>query len=450
MAKDAFSGQIIVCCVIMAFIAAFLLREWVMANQPHPHAINGVPDAPANNGGLLARPNPGEQVFAQALRDAERAQHRLDAHLAGEDQRRAALEQMDTLIDEALRQEGLGRAHTPQQPGEFQDAPTPSNASMQHTERAGSPALQRVMSPTFERSLSPNGPASEHGELTRPLSPFTGRAEEETLDRSSRAGTPAGHGLLFGSADDSQEYRANPDKHYDIGSRARDSLASSIYSSSDDGDSVGNDMISRKHRIADPDDFGVESASDGEMEPETPATAIVGPAPAAPAGAGGRLHRARGHDHDDPLFGPDPRANVAFGADDPLAIDDDENPDDLFFEADLQGILEAVGIHGPIFVLLQNVALVALLIASLLVVAVWVPLMFGKTVAAVSWITVLCVCPFGLLILRLNASKDQCTEAPVIANQFGTAVHRPCCGLCYQYIWSEATSGTASFAILPE
>lgn len=137
-------------------------------------------------------------------------------------------------------------------------------------------------------------------------------------------------------------------------------------------------------------DFGVESASEDEFDDEPLAAPVPGPIQ-NPA------RRPRVHDFDndsdsedgdeeDDLFGRvgavDPLAPIA--ENDPAAFDGDDNPDDLFFEADLQGILEAVGIHGPIMALLQNVALVTLLIACLLVVSVWLPLMFGKTIAAVS------------------------------------------------------------------
>jgi len=399
MAKDAFSGQIIVCCVIMAFIAAFLLREWVMANQPHPHAINGAAEAPVN-GNALIRPGPGEQVLAQALRDAERGQHELDAHLAGEERRGAALEQMDHLIDEALRQNATPgtseRGTTPQLPEAHETQDPQSHSDALPTERALSPALARARSPEFGRASSPGMLAQETGNAAAPLSPFASRGADlskEDFDRTFRASSFAEHGLLFSGAEGAPDIQDRRDEQYRDRDPTPDSAASSVYSTSDDGVDAGNDMIRPKHRVADPDDLGIESASDGELEPETPAAMIIGPAAAAPAGAAGHLRRAHVHDHgndsddeddDDPLFGPDPGANVAFAPEDPLAMGEDDNPDDLFFEADLQGILEAVGIHGPVFALLQNVALVALLIASLLVVAVWVPLMFGKTVAAVS------------------------------------------------------------------
>lgn len=56
----------------------------------------------------------------------------------------------------------------------------------------------------------------------------------------------------------------------------------------------------------------------------------------------------------------------------------------IFLEADLMGILEAIGLLGPVIALIQNAALITLLMITLLAAAVWAPLMLGKTFSAVS------------------------------------------------------------------
>jgi len=85
-------------------------------------------------------------------------------------------------------------------------------------------------------------------------------------------------------------------------------------------------------------------------------------------------------EEDDDDVPPEDRLPAA----DLAAIEALDAEDDLLFEADIEGILEAVGMQGPLLALMQNVALMDLLISVLLGVAIWLPLMIGKTIAAVS------------------------------------------------------------------
>ena len=88
-------------------------------------------------------------------------------------------------------------------------------------------------------------------------------------------------------------------------------------------------------------------------------------------------------DHGHPAGQPRRPGDIA--AADLAAIDAAEVEEDvIFLEADLFGIFEAIGLLGPIIALVQNAALMTLLIITLLAAAIWAPLMLGKTISAVS------------------------------------------------------------------
>lgn len=379
MAEDAFSGQIIVCCVIVAFIAAFLLREWIMANQPHVH----VGDQAGAQAGAVQAIQPADQAQRnQVLREAlERVQAAREAHMADPgqlnehpqfawmDDLRRRLEQEENQANNERDETHSGDVHViggPAQDEDDQDLPFGHEEGAHHArpnlfltangeEGTSSGAIRR-------RAWSSEPDLGDADRATSPLGSVGPRTQAEAS--TSRA-WHASEDLSSGSTSPLTPLSASP--------------ASSP----------------RFERRMDSDDFGVESASDGELEDDEPLAApLLGPAPAPNAARrGGHAHDigndSDSEDEEEVMFGPavgggaGPAGNPA-ALDDPILFDADDNPDDLFFEADLQGILEAVGIHGPILALLQNVALVSLLISCLLVCAIWIPLMFGKTIAAVS------------------------------------------------------------------
>lgn len=370
MAEDAFSGQIIVCCVIIAFIAAFLLREWIMANQPHAHAAPEVPP-----GGAVQALQPADEAQRnQALREAlDRIQAAREAHIenpanddppqyAWMDDLRRRLEQ------ENEREVGDGQA------------PLGQNLRIggsegQGGEDEGIPFYQRATIPQ-RQPASPT--INEEGSSEGPIRRRAWSSDRDLAD-TDRAGSPFRPLHLRITADES-------------------SFSQGIYEELESSETSPLTPLSPsppptpplRRRISS-NNYGVESASEGEMDDDPLPAPVLGPVPAPNAPRrGGHAHDIGNdsdtEDEDDALFGAPgggPAGNAA-ALDDPILFDGDDNPDDLFFEADVQGILEAVGVNGPILALLQNVALVSLLISCLLVCAVWVPLMFGKTIAAVS------------------------------------------------------------------
>lgn len=249
------------------------------------------------------------------------------------------------------------------------------------------------LSPGFQRAGSAR-PYEDEGQASSRASSPTGSDEEASVGLIRRRGWVSERHSLEGLdiAGTSEDSRLSTQVSPQVNFTARRQREGSSASTSEATSPLLDAHLPRSAS----NDYGIESASEDELENEGPAAPMIGPIPAPAANPARRAARAHdlGNDSDtddddeDDLFGPvDPVAGARGaqgGQNDPVLFEGDENPDDLFFEADLQGILEAVGIQGPILALLQNVALVSLLIACLLVVAVWLPLMFGKTIAAVS------------------------------------------------------------------
>lgn len=377
MAEDAFSGQIIVCCVIIAFIAAFLLREWIMANQPHVHAAQEV----APPGGAVQALQPVDEAQRnQVLRDAlDRIQAAREAHAGepfnGEDPQHAWMGDLRRRLEQENQREHQGD----QQQAVLGPNMLFGGSEGSNGDDEGLPFGQRAATPQPQPdSLTNNGEGSSEGPTRR-----RAWSSERDFANTHREGTPYGSLPVYQEHDGSDSLQeAHEAVHDDLESGPTSPLTPL---------SPSPPSSPQLRRRISSNNYGVESASEGELEDDPLPPPMLGPVPAPNAPRrGGHAHDIGNdsdtEDEDDALFGAPgggPAGNAG-ALDDPILFDGDDNPDDLFFEADLQGILEAIGINGPILALLQNVALVSLLISCLLVCAVWVPLMFGKTIAAVS------------------------------------------------------------------
>lgn len=172
----------------------------------------------------------------------------------------------------------------------------------------------------------------------------------------------------------------------------------------------------QRQRLASSD---VPDAVDGstELVPASPVARQAGPVlPAADVRAHERHETASTYssDSEDSLEHPHPaRPNHPAGDVAPAdlaAIEAVEAEEDaILIEADLIGILEAIGILGPLVALVQNAALITLLIVTLLAAGVWAPLMLGKTIAAVG---LMLSCQMPLILLA-----DKCPAPPSTAHQ---------------------------------
>src|SRR6266498_1607927 len=64
-------------------------------------------------------------------------------------------------------------------------------------------------------------------------------------------------------------------------------------------------------------------------------------------------------------------------------IEADDEDDENVANEDLEGVLEAIGMRGSLWMLAQNSALMIVLIALCLAGSIWVPFIVGKTVLLV-------------------------------------------------------------------
>ena len=64
-------------------------------------------------------------------------------------------------------------------------------------------------------------------------------------------------------------------------------------------------------------------------------------------------------------------------------IEADEDDEENVANEDLEGVLEAIGMRGSLWMLAQNSALLIVLIALCLAGSIWVPFIVGKTVLLV-------------------------------------------------------------------
>ncbi|OZJ02188.1 hypothetical protein BZG36_05494, partial [Bifiguratus adelaidae] len=152
---DCFQGQIITCVVVIVFVAAFLLREWIIQNTPHDFddrfGIDGdLPDhALAHEEVVVPPPN-----FAQQGAMLHGFQRQLDE---------AELRQ-----DDHVRQdfEPLGQhTHTLEHDHDTDEAQT-SNAERPSTSE--SPTENKGKAPNWLASFTPNDESSEFADLEDP------------------------------------------------------------------------------------------------------------------------------------------------------------------------------------------------------------------------------------------------------------------------------------------
>lgn len=298
LARECFAGQIIVCCVVVAFVTVFLLREWVIANQPL-------------NGGNQRRVGGAEEALQPV------------PHVVPP----------PALLAEPGRQiptEGLAPLHS--EPADLHENDVPEADLRQ----------------PLDFSLPTNGPISPRS-TTDPdaLEPGSTRvamseAAQAYLERQRQmAGVTVEPPAIAGGT----VAATDQDLHLSAADVRADRLDTASQHSSDSEDSLDRDH------------------------------------PAHPAANAGDL-----------------------GAADLAAIQAAEAEEEFFIEADILGILEAIGVLGPIVALVQNAALMTLLLVTLLAAGLWAPLMLGKTLAAVRW-------HFSVYRLKFTDSYNGQTDA---------------------------------------
>lgn len=420
IAQDCFSGQIIVCCVVVAFVTAFLLREWVIANQPQPHGDVAVPgigqpaaaeaEAEQQQQLIVAAPEP-EVHPVQQLQGFLEIPPAPDARMPPPEpvarefgdvsgERTPPHENVLTANqEEDLRQPFTLQTMSPEPVSGRQNrspSPHPSphptqDQQINHSVRdyINSPEFRAArqaslaaaerrgwQSYTAEEPVASGSGDHEPGFTSPLLSPTSSRfgngaaPEENTFVNNTerhRSPTPQ---PIFGPLPQPQPAGLQEDANtHEVGDQALHFEADPI-------------IVPPQVEIeSDPSDSEDDEDEEADEDDDVEGDPLVGNAAREEPRRRRRRNRAPipvepNEDGDD--------ANEAILPNDFPAAQAMDNEDEIFFEADLEGILEAVGMRGPMLALMQNVALMVLLISVLLAVVVWVPLMVGKTIVAVS------------------------------------------------------------------
>ncbi|KAI8148867.1 hypothetical protein BJV82DRAFT_201164 [Fennellomyces sp. T-0311] len=366
--SECFEGQIITAFVIIVFVAAYLFREWVIQNTPAETGIEMMEDndEPDHNNDFLQQQAAVDTLLhaAQNLQpqDDAAAQHQeeITAHLADLTRQ---LERRRRIMDENQRyhigepassssQSTSSGTYSSNHDHEYFDSqPTDENFSspeMDHERVAGSSSSDRNKGkaridrsdifeelPDFERDPLEE---DEYPSSSRQSLLASWREEHDRRQPSSRLRWRA------------PEFADSPEPDIPQGNHLLP--VDEIYNDNHDDYSEDDDD---------------EDHSDGhdDVQEELPDFAVAAPPPPA------RPARDQWDNQND-------------NRDD--VVDDDE-PFDL--GEDIDGVLEAIGMRGSMWMLVQNSVLMSLMISLCLGVAVWIPYVIGRLVILIRPITVI-------------------------------------------------------------
>ncbi|KAI5479294.1 hypothetical protein MNV49_003812 [Pseudohyphozyma bogoriensis] len=381
LAKDTFNGQIITSTVVIFFVFGFLLREWIIMNAPFDANAQNANNANANPAVIVVdpvvhpdnRPLDEEEVlrvldgldddandFLGLADEANRAQ--LQATLRqlnlarGED---GVREQLNAHFDaraEPTRDDNLGGASEEAMgygagrlPQQREPTPPPTwEIEFANEDESGDGSDVDGGDDAVEEISGSSGKDVTRGETKRR------RDRLKRLSRERRSATwNATPGPSSGGRTASGRLVKPLPKREEKGKgKEKDDSSDDGWSSYEDED--GPDV---------PEDVSEHTESFwGDIPPlEAPDPVDLLPPP-PPL----NLH---------PL--PPPPVH-----DDEWRDEEGERFDDDAILDDFEGVLEAVGMRGPILVLVQNMGLMHLLIAICMGGAIWLPLCLGKVLAA--------------------------------------------------------------------
>lgn len=440
--------------MVVLFVAAFLLREWVLSNQV-AGGVAGQAEvavrAPAVNAAEQARPQLFDdpermQLLADVLQRAEERVREDDVRRderdpdeihpfafledAPQDQGQEVADTEESKAEENSREAGDSVEAMVEITEEKNDNLTPgqaaSRAALRRSGQTDEPRSVRAAVPTLldteidqeEQSTSSNaskqGVEAEDGrtDLVKSHKRVAFEISEDRIPRYTREEKGKGR---EGASEDGE---SNCSDEEDAALHDRSSTFSIEVQApeSENGEAVSGYVDNAQPPPTEPTIEENRPEVKGDAIPAAPVPVTepneqAAQPPPAPIDLDVQLEEesdsdtsSSSEDDDDDDDDPDPllpplRGNIAAGqrgagagdipAEDLAAIQAAENEEELFFEADIDGILEAVGMKGPIMALLQNVALITLLITLLLGLAVWAPLMIGKTVVAMNLLKLL-------------------------------------------------------------
>ncbi|KAI9498992.1 hypothetical protein BDB00DRAFT_867061 [Zychaea mexicana] len=313
---DCFEGQVITCIVVIAFVAAFLLREWIIQNIPAELEDDEDEDERVET--------MDETIQLDEL--DEQQYHQLQ-----QQQQQQQQQQHDAPTDEALdrRREAI---YELQQNELYQQNDHRDDDNLDQQQQNGNSGVDEVMD-VDDPYPKPSSSASSSSDTRRSMEPgYSHSSEGETSDTEEAAATP---NVARGEPPNAPIMR-HVDHHFDI--RAAGHRRALLFE---------------------------EQVNDNDM---------LLPAPADDD----HHHRHHHHNEPPPPQQQQPNNNVINNNNDPPAAENDDNDvDEDNFGDDIDGILEAIGMHGNYVSLAQNSALMSLLISLCLGAAVWIPYVVG-------------------------------------------------------------------------
>jgi hypothetical protein len=213
---DCFEGQIITCVVVVVFVAAFLLREWIVQNTP-AEAVPGLEQEEPQLGErhFVAPDNPPENnaIFEQIAFPPQN-------NFLQQNERQPANDNHDRHIMETNRLDTLlnpieGRDLEQDQPGELRQQLLQAEAlaamldgAVGHPPRNGMPGLPSFEAPATNHDATADDFFSDrrslHSESTSYSANVLNHMDRQTWGHSPN-GDSTGKSSIFGSAMDEQD-----------------------------------------------------------------------------------------------------------------------------------------------------------------------------------------------------------------------------------------------------
>ncbi|KAJ5605589.1 Zinc finger RING-CH-type [Penicillium lagena] len=382
MIIDTLEGQLITLLVVVAFILLFLIREWVVQQQPMANIADGEREAAVN---LIANNRPEDEqdaegiprpLFGQHAENHVNQEHGVHGHDPDDDAR--AHSPAPSWSDAESDSNASSAAHSE---GDPFGARVPDSRPGSHTGRVSHVreiyARANGNRDEMFRILQEEGLEDELGWLVDALTPTP------LTQASPLAGQPS-----FQAAESSTRAPENVDNEH--------AEPSGPSNSDNTGPTQPTDAHDDQQPVTNNEAAAANTSATENRETDTPHH---------PQGAVERLFdwfwgdiTPVNHDAlepvpeddeqivqdpalEDPFVPLQPRAEDAQADGDIAAAGDagmDANDMDAIEGDDFEGIMDLIGMQGPIFGLLQNGVFCALLIAFTVALGIWLPYLWGK------------------------------------------------------------------------
>ncbi|KAJ1580258.1 hypothetical protein NDA11_002489 [Ustilago hordei] len=420
LANDCFQGQVLTCHIVLFFVGAFLLREWILQNIPQNFDV-GAAVQPAPVPLAVAQPrDPREQMMedlnhervqledflprAQAEQQMatqqqvrgnqeqepeadERPELQLDPEMQREQARHARIRRLEQMLASAASEEQADKTEE-----ELALAPASGWSRGDHDS-----AETVLAEPSAERSSSPAQQSwSAQANVPETLGwseQSNGIQDTDQDDRQAQADSDASHFELTDAKDTAKMEESSSSTPAEPSASTSNAVQDAQTTDTTGADQplsvaqpapeVDNPAPSQANAAAaeiadDQDAWEDESDPEADAAPRDDmalraAAAAVFPPPIA--------HIAADHDddHDDII-----EINAAGVAANAAA--DPDNPDDPDAEVglaeEMDGILEAIGMRGPIFGIVQNLFLMIFLCGFVMLAFVMAPYVVGRALGS--------------------------------------------------------------------